>query len=417
MTGGPATPNEARVRFSRAAGTRELGKYLLFVKLGSGGQAEVFLAVEQGLSGVRRLVVIKRMRDDLAAHVDIVEMFIDEARLSTRLSHPNIVHTYEVGESEGSYFIAMEYLDGQTLEAVLRSRGGYAAITPRMWAAIACEALAGLHYAHELRDFDGAPLQIVHRDMSPHNVFLTYDGEVKIVDFGIAKATLNTLRTETGVLKGKLTYMAPEQTQGKADRRSDIFVVGIILWEAFAGRRLFKGEPLAVLNALVHDPIPPIENPDVDARLKAIVMQALARDPSERFQTAEEMREALEEYVRATGEPVRKAELGRAVATMFQSLHDSVKGQIQQYMVDLSSPASMRSESPSRPELAVPELQVERPFSSGIGKAYDPDASMTGTRTRSVGSTMPAPPSSSAPLLGAILGAGLLVAGGAYLVS
>jgi serine/threonine-protein kinase len=272
-----------------------------------------------------------------------------------------VVHTYEVGEVGGSYFIAMEYLDGQPLDHVIRSADAAKMFNPRMWATIACEALSGLHYAHDLCDYDGKPLEIVHRDVSPHNIFLTYDGEVKLVDFGIAKATFNSTRTETGVLKGKVNYMAPEQAGGKVDRRSDLFSMGIVLWEALAGKRLFAGAPLAVLNKLVFEDVPRLSTlrPDIDPRLEAIVGRALSREPEQRFQSAEEMNEALQEYLRATGDPVRRADIGKAVGTMFQTVRESIKDQIHTYMAYVSATADSNSKPFLHAATALPELRGE----------------------------------------------------------
>jgi serine/threonine-protein kinase len=194
--------------------------------------ADVFLAMAQGPGAFNKLVVVKRLRRITDTDGRHVLMFMDEAKLSARMNHPNIVQTYEVGSDQGDYFIVMEYLEGQTLKHVVRavSQGahGAAAFRRGTWLRIVAEMLRGLHYAHELRDFDGAPLGIVHRDVSPHNIFITYDGAVKLVDFGVAKATVNSTHTESGIYKGKLTYMSPEQvTAGKTvDRRADIFAAG-----------------------------------------------------------------------------------------------------------------------------------------------------------------------------------------------
>ncbi len=271
------------------------------------------------------------------------------------------MHTYEVGEVNGSYFIAMEYLDGQPLDTVLRAPDASKTFTPRMWAAIASEALAGLQYAHELCDYDGTSLEIVHRDVSPHNVFLTYDGEVKLVDFGIAKATLNTTRTETGILKGKVTYMAPEQAGGNVDRRSDVFSLGICLWEALTGTRLFVGDAMRVLNKLLFEEIPRPSSvmPSLDPRLDAIVARALEKEPAARFQSAEEMKDALDAYVRATGDGIRKADIGKAVSTLFRSVHESVREQIHVHMANLGnlSESNVRALSDSQPS-SLPELRM-----------------------------------------------------------
>src|SRR4051794_24667437 len=184
--------------------TTAFGKYQLFASLGRGGMADVFLAVARGQMGFNKLAVIKRLRQALAEESAFRTMFLDEARLAARLSHPNIVHTYEVGEQNGVYFIAMEYLEGQSLNKVLKeAMRRNVPIEPGVVVRIISDALAGLGYAHELRDYDGRPLNVIHRDISPHNIFVTYDGFTKVVDFGIAKAALSSNETEVGVLKGK----------------------------------------------------------------------------------------------------------------------------------------------------------------------------------------------------------------------
>ena len=220
------------------------GRYHVFASLGRGGMADVFLAVARGPMGFNKLAVIKRLRPTLVREPGFRDMFLDEARLAARLNHPNVIQSYEVGESHGSFYIAMEYLEGQPLNKIIAAaiaRGE--AFDPVFCARVIADACNGLNHAHELRDYDGTPLQIIHRDVSPHNVFVTYDGQVKLVDFGIAKAALSSTQTEVGVLKGKVAYMAPEQAMGGAiDARADLFAMGIVLWEMIARKRLMQGE-------------------------------------------------------------------------------------------------------------------------------------------------------------------------------
>src|SRR5438477_12370279 len=199
--------------------TRTLGRYHVIAKLGQGGMANVFLTVAPGPAGVQKRLVVKELRAELAYDAYIRTMFLDEARLAARLNHPNVVQTYEVGEENWHYFIAMEYLEGQALNRLWRrtDRGG---LPLEAQLRILADALGGLHYAHELTDFDGTPLHVVHRDMSPHNVFVTYDGQVKLVDFGIAKAASARGSTKNGMFKGKVTYASPEQVlSAPLDRR------------------------------------------------------------------------------------------------------------------------------------------------------------------------------------------------------
>ena len=330
-------------------GYGSLGKYQLFARLGSGGQADVFLAVARGPMRFDKLVVLKCLALDVAHQPELVTMFLDEARLAARLNHPNVVQTFEVDQDRGVYFIAMEYLEGQPLSRVLGAPGIRESVTHPMWAYLVAEALTGLHYAHELRDYDGTPLGIVHRDLSPHNLFVGYDGTVKLVDFGIAKASLNATRTETGVVKGKASYMAPEQAYGaEVDRRADVFSMGVVLWEAVTGKRLFEGEPLAILNRLVHEPVPRASSVcPVAPELDAVIARALEKKPEDRYETAEAMHQALDAYVAASGEVVRGPHLARVMTHAFQELRESVQAQVQGYMAEaVAIPSEMRVRLP-----------------------------------------------------------------------
>lgn len=317
--------------------TTAFGKYQLFASLGRGGMADVFLSVARGQMGFNKLAVIKRLRQALAEEPAFRNMFLDEARLAARLSHPNIVHTYEVGEQNGVYFIAMEYLEGQSLNKVLkealRRKEG---IEPELGARIVADALGGLSYAHTLGDYDGRPLGIIHRDVSPHNIFVTYDGHTKLVDFGIAKAALSSTETEVGVLKGKVAYMSPEQAMGgRIDQRADLFAMGIVLWELLARQRLMTGESAAnTLHKLMNEPIPRVSAvmPGIDPELEAIVGKALEKDPQYRWQTAAEMRDALEAWLRSQQVPARQEEVGRKMVYLFGNVREEVQRQVQRHM-------------------------------------------------------------------------------------
>src|SRR6266550_9181451 len=218
------------------------GKYRPIATLGEGGMARVLLTISSGPAGVRKLLVLKEIRPELARDAEFVSMFLDEARLAARLSHPNVIHTYEVGIEESGPFLVMEYLDGQSMQALI-SKVKRPNIPLAFHLRILTKVLAGLHYAHELKDYNGADLSVVHRDVSPQNVFVGYDGHVKVVDFGVAKVEGTAERTAAGTFKGKIGYIAPEQLSGSSvDRRADIFSVGIMLWEALAQRRLTANE-------------------------------------------------------------------------------------------------------------------------------------------------------------------------------
>jgi serine/threonine-protein kinase len=320
-----------------AAASHSFGKYQLFASLGRGGMADVFLAVARGPMGFNKLVVLKRLRSALADETAFRNMFLDEAKLAARLNHPNIVHTYEVGEQGGNYFIAMEYLEGQSLNKVMKESIKAAdVLEPVYCARIVADALAGLSHAHTLKDYDGRPLNIIHRDVSPHNIFCTYEGHIKLVDFGIAKAALSSTETEVGVLKGKVAYMSPEQAMGgPIDQRADIFAMGIVLWELLTRQRLMTGESAAnTLHRLLNVPIqrPSTVVPGIPPALDDIAMRALEKDPNRRFQSAAEMRDALEKWMASIGVVVRQEEVGRRVARLFQKTRDEVQRQIQRHM-------------------------------------------------------------------------------------
>ncbi len=333
------------------------GRYELIATLGRGGMADVYLAVARGPMGFNKLVVLKRLRRSPGDEDAIVTMFLDEARLAARLNHANVVHTYEVGAYRGAYFIAMEYLEGQSLQRILRDRSRMKAdFAPTMAARIISDALAGLHHAHELTDYDGSPLTIIHRDISPHNIFVTYEGQSKIVDFGIAKAASTTTQTDAGVVKGKTAYMAPEQALGlPLDRRADIFPMGIVLWEMLTMQRLMVAESSAgSLHKLLNVPIPRVSSavPNIDPRLDAIVAKALERDVDKRYATARDMRNDLEEYIAAAG-PVSHDEVGALVTSMFAKVREEVKQRIQREM--RSAAGSMTTDELARISLESTE--------------------------------------------------------------
>jgi len=347
-----------------------LGKFVPFARLGQGGMADVFLAVARGPVGFNKLVVVKRLRNmDDPMHV---EMFLDEARLSARLSHPNIVNTYEVGEAKGQYFIAMEYLEGQPLQTLLTTKGKKGEKLEQQIAAfIAMQALKGLHYAHDLTDYDGTPLEVVHRDVSPHNLFLTYQGEVKLLDFGIAKAQVNMTRTETGVLKGKIRYMSPEQMSDKnVDRRADVYALGVVLWEALAGKPLYTGDVASITARINADTAPPIRDarPDVAPELEAIVTKALLRDLDARYQSADAMRADLERYLWGKLEAPDQA-VARIVNETFAETRDGVRARIKAFLAELPEPTSGVTSTPDLAEAAdlLPTLFGDGSGNSGSG--------------------------------------------------
>ncbi len=282
---------------------QRLGDYEILKRLAVGGMAEIFLARVRKLTGFQKMVVIKRILPQLAQNTDFVEMFLDEARIAATLEHPHIVQTYDVGMIDDSYYIAMEYLHGEDVRSIMRAVNTRLQAPPIEQALhIVISAAAGLHYAHEKVGFDGAPLDIVHRDVSPQNLIVTYEGSVKLLDFGIAKASNRLRETRVGTLKGKVPYMSPEQCRSESlDRRSDIYSLGILMWELTLSRRLYRGtSDFEVLKEIVEGRVtPPREiDPSYPPALEAIVMKALEKDRENRWHTAREMQAELEHFVR-----------------------------------------------------------------------------------------------------------------------
>jgi len=304
------------------------GKYRVLAQLGQGGTADVSLAVANGPSGFNKLVVLKSMKVTLRDEPDLARMFLNEARLAARLSHPNIVQTNEVFEFEGLPVIVMEYLEGQPLSSVNGRAQGSERLTTAMQLKVLSEALAGLHYSHELEDFDGSPLGLVHRDVSPHNVFITFDGQVKVLDFGIAKLASSRHHTATGVVKGKLHYMAPEQIVGDAvDRRADVYAAGVMLWEVAAGQRMWPDmHDATVMNHVVNGEIPRASDVrTIDPELERIIEKALAFDPGSRYESAHALQVDLEAYLAARGSMISLRDVGKVVGDLFEDTRRQTK--------------------------------------------------------------------------------------------
>ncbi len=305
-----------------------VGKYHLIALLGQGGMASVYLSVVPGPLGVNKLLVVKVLREDLSQDADFLAMFLNEARLAARLNHANVVQTYEIGMADGRHFLAMDYLDGQPMNSLLRkaSRKG---MPLDIHLRILSDMLAGLHYAHTLADFDGTPLHVVHRDVSPQNVFVTYDGHVKVVDFGIAKAAGAASTTQNGTFKGKLAYAAPEQVGGDAvDARADVFSAGVMLWEAIAKRRFAPADDqAAMLGRRLTGNEPKIREvvPNVDPELADICDRALAHRPEDRFPTAQALRDALETILERWNRHIGPREVGQIVSDLFVEERQSIR--------------------------------------------------------------------------------------------
>jgi serine/threonine-protein kinase len=342
----------------------EFGKYRLIAELGHGGMADVFLAVVRGPAGLgfSKLLVVKKLRPNLVEDPEFVAMLIDEARIAARLNHPNVVQTIEVGEVDGQYFIAMEFLEGQPLHRIMhRAERNKVQIPKLLNYRIVADVLAGLHHAHQLADYDGTSLQVVHRDVTPHNVFVTYEGQVKVVDFGVAKAIGRSSETRTGVVKGKITYMAPEQAMAKPlDRRADLFSAGVLLWESAVGSRMWKGmQDVEIMNRLLSGSIPSSPrsvNPDAPEAIDAICRKALALDPEDRYPTAEAFQNDIEAFLAEEGVGSMSMrgstprlhtnrDLGRLVCELFDDRRKQIREVIERQLSVLKG-ESMRPPKP-----------------------------------------------------------------------
>ncbi len=356
--------------------SRQFGKYHLIAHLATGGMADIYLASHKSIGGFEKLLVIKRILPNLANDGRFVKMFLDEARIAAQLNHPNVIQIFDLGQIQGRFFIAMEYLSGESLSMIIKSCRRHKQPFPsRLAAGMVMQAAEGLHHAHIMTSADGKPLGIVHRDISPQNIFVQYDGGVKVVDFGIAKAIDRSTRTRTGTLKGKYAYMSPEQVEGKdLDARSDVFALGIVLWECLASRKLYKQEnDLELLKAVVDKdaPSPQLVNPSVPEPLANIALKALARKVEDRYQSAVELRNALATYLKTVKEDADTMAIGRFMQDLFseriakkktiiegaraleRDLGDTIFGDLESYVsdTDVSVP---RSDNISKASVAAP---------------------------------------------------------------
>jgi serine/threonine-protein kinase len=359
---------------------RAFGRYHLRYEIAAGGMATVFLARSKGPAGFDRAVALKRIHPHLAKKKEFVEMFLDEARLSARITHPNVCSVFDFGEVSGTYFMAMEYLVGQPLSTLLRAMSHQPEIaTSRRWHALAAKIIAdaceGLHAAHELADERGHKLGVVHRDCSPHNIFVTYDGAVKVVDFGVAKSEGRMHQTQTGALKGKLGYMSPEQVRGQAvDRRLDVWALGVCLWELLAIKRLFgKRQEVELIQAVAAEPIHPPSSvrESIPAELDRIVMRALERDVSQRYPTARAMARELNAFVSTSGVSAGLADLSELMEELFARERETKLGVVASVLAtgsDALVPGSKSGQRIIDPAMLPPTKIVERSLdSSEIG--------------------------------------------------
>ncbi|NNB97274.1 serine/threonine protein kinase [Corallococcus exiguus] len=348
----------------------QLGKYQLVRKLASGGMAEVFLAKAAGPRGFEKTLVLKRILPHLAEDEAFVEMFLGEAQLAARLDHPNVVQIFDFGEVDGSYFLAMEYIDGPTLRRLVKRSAELKQPLPAgLCAKMVAAAAEGLAFAHELSDPEtGSPLGLVHRDISPENVLVSRQGAVKVVDFGIAKVAGQSHRTATGVVKGKIAYMPPEQLQAKAmDGRVDVYALGIVLYELLTGRRPFDATTdVSMMQAILFEPFVPAvqRRTDLPEAMQRILEKALAKDREQRYPDCRAFQADLERFVLSLGEPVGAYQIARLVAQVMEGVET---------MPPAPTPAKGRETAALEAKAPVPRATeaVTTPMPGRVGTAWE----------------------------------------------
>jgi len=317
---GGAPPATSREREASSLGV-SFGRYQLLKKLAAGGMAEVYLARQSGLEGFEKLVVIKRILPHLAGDEEFVQMFLNEARIAARFNHANIVQIYDLGKMEETYFIGMEYVHGEDLGRVMRKAWNAGTwIPPQLALRVIAQACEGLHYAHTKADDSGQPLNVVHRDISPQNILVSFDGGVKVVDFGIAKAADSASNTRSGTLKGKYAYMSSEQAQGKAvDARTDVFALGLVLYELLTGVRPLKRDTdIQTLQAALQCEIePPSKVASISDTLDPLIMKALTRRADDRYNSARDFQLAIEDYLVQNQLAASSVHLSEFLKTLF----------------------------------------------------------------------------------------------------
>ncbi len=391
-TGPPGSP---RARIPKIA--ERIGRYELCFELASGGMASVYLARAAGSPGFQKLVALKRIHPHLAEEQGYVDMFLDEAHIASRITHPNVCSVFDFGDADGEYFIAMEYLVGEPLSRVHRRVMANAdqrcspLLASRM-AHVIAQACEGLHAAHELKDADEQSLGVVHRDVSAENLFVTYDGTTQVVDFGIAQARQRVHHTEAGQVKGTFPYMAPEQmTAAVVDRRVDVWALGAVLWELLTLRRLFlRDSDVNTMYAVLSSEIePPSEyRSDVPPELDAIVLKALQRNPDKRWQSAREMGQALRRMLSQQDELIGPAELADWMTELFPNGERRKRHLME---IARTGDASGLADAPHRAELESGRRGVSIPKTSG-------------------GARVPAPPPLPASLLVMVIGVATVLA-------
>jgi eukaryotic-like serine/threonine-protein kinase len=336
------------------------GKYFLLERMNVGGMAEVFRAKAFGVEGFERLVAVKRILPNIAEDKEFIEMFVDEAKIAVQLNHANIAQIFDLGVVDGSYYIALEHIHGRDLRSIFDRCGSQGAPMPVAQACfVVMKVCEGLDYAHNKRDQAGNELNLVHRDVSPQNVLVSFEGEVKIIDFGIAKAAGKGSKTQAGILKGKFGYMSPEQVRGlPIDRRSDIFSCGIVLYELLTGERLFQGESdFSTLEKVRNVEIlpPSTYNRNIPDELERIVLKALARDVEDRYQNAIDLHDELQAFVYTAGEFYSRKDLAGWMKSMFAREIEEETAKLESYRrlstPDLKTPAPVLNKTGPRRSL------------------------------------------------------------------
>lgn len=403
---------------------KRLGRFELISPIGSGGMATIYLSRIAGPAGFEKPVALKVIHAHLAEDPEFIQMFLDEARLAAQLQHPNIVQIFELGEDAGVYFIAMEYLRGETLASVIRRVFGEEGRTmdPRLACHVLQQACEGLHYAHELTNINDEPLGLVHRDISPQNLFLTYSGSVKLMDFGIARAEGSSHSTRPGSLKGKFSYMSPEQASGQSfDHRADVFSLGVVFWEMITGRRLFKGrndmESLRLVNQCQVPP-PGGFRHGIPPALDRVIAQALAKDPTERYQTALELHHDIGLVMDQLGSPLNTHELAQRMRRWFAKeaalkrklLNRTLENAASVTPTESLPPTVLIEETPSPSEpsgVRVRDVDIVQispdettPYDSGdweVSPPTEPEMEQPTIVDPAAASSQPSPPPSSDP--------------------
>ncbi|MCC7536499.1 MAG: serine/threonine protein kinase, partial [Deltaproteobacteria bacterium] len=382
---------------SDALRDRWLGRYRLRWKVASGGMGEVWLAQLDGPHGFGKWVAVKIMHPHLASDRRVVDMFLDEARIAARIQHTHVCTVLDFGEQDGTPFLVMEYLHGEPFASVLHAAWDESDAPGLPWwiaVRVVADAARGLHAAHELADESGAPMGLVHRDVSPQNVFVQYEGAAKVVDFGVARATNRVTTTKSGELKGKLAYMAPEQLRrGQVDRRTDVWALGVVLWEAVAGRRLFTSDSEgSMVLAILQDPIPKLADvrKDCPTYLSTLVATVLERAASKRPASAAALADALDRCLFQLGEPAGHAQVGAWMAQTFREQRRTRDAMLRKpTSQEIALPPSRDSSPGSQSSL---RSRVPDPIASAPGRTSSPDLGEPIAVAANRGSLPPAPP-------------------------